>query len=268
MTKTTPLLVGLDIDGTIMTADEFISSAVREAITELRLQGHHVVLSTGRPLVAVLPVLKDLGIDSGWAVCSNGSVTAHIDPRQPGGFVLEHVMEFPAGPAVDALTRHLPDAVIGLEEVGVGYAISQDFGSARLHGDHTVRDVSQMRTMTTPRVVVARASHAPQEFRALMADMGLCDSYYSIADEHWMDLAPQGITKAYGLERLRRQLQVSPEHTVAVGDADNDIEMLQWAGRGVAMGHAEASVIAAADEVTWPIIDDGLAPVLESLLTT
>ncbi|ACV07940.1 HAD family hydrolase [Jonesia denitrificans] len=262
-----PMLIGLDIDGTIMTADEFISSAVREAITELRLRGHHVVLATGRPLVAVLPVLKDLGIDSGWAVCSNGSVTARLDASGPGAYELDDVVEFPAGPAVDALDAHLPHAVIGLENIGVGYSISADFGSPRLHGSHIITPVAALRAMRTPRVVVARAQHPPAQFRADVAAVDLADSYYSIADEHWMDLAPAGITKAYGLDRLRARLGIPTSATVAVGDADNDIDMLQWAGHGVAMGHAAADVIAAADDVTWPITDDGLAPVLQSLLS-
>lgn len=155
-----PMLIGLDIDGTIMTADEFISSAVREAITELRLRGHHVVLATGRPLVAVLPVLKDLGIDSGWAVCSNGSVTARLDASGPGAYELDDVVEFPAGPAVDALDAHLPHAVIGLENIGVGYSISADFGSPRLHGSHIITPVAALRAMRTPRVVVACTTSA------------------------------------------------------------------------------------------------------------
>ncbi len=55
-------------------------------------------------------------------------------------------------------------------------------------------------------------------------------------------------------------------HTVAVGDQRNDIEMLQWAARGVAMGNAPDEVKVAADEVTTHVDEDGLVPVLKSLL--
>ena len=82
----------------------------------------------------------------------------------------------------------------------------------------------------------------------------------------WMDLAPLGVTKASGLELVRRALHVQPHRTVAVGDGHNDVEMLQWAARGVAMGHADDAVQAAADEVTGSIADDGAVPVLRSLL--
>lgn len=260
------MLIGLDIDGTIMSPDEFISAEVRAAISELRLRGHHVVLSTGRPLVATLPVLKELGIDSGWAVCSNGSVTARLDPALPKGYEVHHAVMFDAGPAVGALRQFMPEAVIALEEIGVGYFLSTEFGSTKLHGEYKLVESGVLEQMATARVVVARATHAAREFSKHVASLGLRDTYYSIAGEYWMDLAPQGITKAYGMERLRLELGVDAERTLAVGDSENDIEMLLWAHRGVAMGHAEAAVIAAADEITFPIIDDGVAPVLEGLL--
>lgn len=264
-TAVIPKLVGLDIDGTIMTADGFISSAVREHITDLSAQGHHIVLSTGRPLVALLPVLEDLNITRGWAVGSNGSVTVRLDPELPAGHTVEHCVEFPAHKAVHALAKHMPTAVIGLENVGVGYRISEEFGNSKLSGEHTVHSVVELKKMKTTRVVVARAERAARDFSAEVTQLGLQDSYYSVADVHWMDLAPRGVTKAYALERLRKKLRVQRHCTVAVGDANNDIEMLSWAHRGVAMGGSEASVVAAANEVTYSISDDGLEPVLASL---
>ncbi len=264
-TAVPPLLIGLDIDGTIMTHDGFISEAVRGHIGDLAAMGHHVVLCTGRPVVGTLPVLADLGITEGWAVCSNGSVTVRLDPTLTEGHEVEHVVEFPAGPAVQVLREHMPGAIIGLEAIGTGYLISSEFDSAKLSGQHTVHSIEDLSTRETTRVVVAHAEPANGAFARAVKDLGLADSYYAIADVHWMDLAPSGMTKAYGMERLRVKFGVDPEHTVAVGDANNDIEMLGWAHRGVAMGHADAAVVAAANEVTFSITDDGLEPILASL---
>jgi hydroxymethylpyrimidine pyrophosphatase-like HAD family hydrolase len=75
-----------------------------------------------------------------------------------------------------------------------------------------------------------------------------------------------GVSKAAALERVRASLGVSPARTIAVGDGTNDIEMLRWAARGVAMGHAKGSVRDAADEVTGPIAEDGVLPVLQSVV--
>jgi hydroxymethylpyrimidine pyrophosphatase-like HAD family hydrolase len=80
------------------------------------------------------------------------------------------------------------------------------------------------------------------------------------------DLAPLGVTKATALEQVRRKVRVQPHRTIALGDGRNDVEMLRWAARGVAMGHADAVVKEAADEVTGSIEDDGAAQLLRSLL--
>ena len=77
---------------------------------------------------------------------------------------------------------------------------------------------------------------------------------------------PEGVSKASALEQVRRRLRVEPGDTVAVGDQRNDLEMLQWAARGVAMGNAPDEVKAVADEVTLSVTDDGLVPILRSLI--
>ena len=68
------------------------------------------------------------------------------------------------------------------------------------------------------------------------------------------------------LEQIRSRLGIPRERTVAGGDGFNDVEMLTWAGRGVAMGQAAQGVRAVADEVAPSVYEDGAAVVLESLL--
>jgi hydroxymethylpyrimidine pyrophosphatase-like HAD family hydrolase len=82
----------------------------------------------------------------------------------------------------------------------------------------------------------------------------------------WLDIAAAGVTKASALEHLRVRLEIEQHLTVAIGDGRNDIEMLGWAGRGVAMGPAPEDVIAGSNEDTASVYDDGAAHVLRSLL--
>ena len=96
--------------------------------------------------------------------------------------------------------------------------------------------------------------------------MGLTRVSYAIGWTAWLDIAPDGVNKATAMEWVREQLGVPLERTVAIGDGRNDIDMLEWAGRGVAMGQAPSDVIAVADEVARAVRDDGLADVLESLV--
>jgi hydroxymethylpyrimidine pyrophosphatase-like HAD family hydrolase len=68
-----------------------------------------------------------------------------------------------------------------------------------------------------------------------------------------------GVSKASGLEYVARELGVDASDVLAIGDGRNDVEMLRWAGRGVAMGQAVEEVREAADDVTAPVHDDGAA---------
>jgi hydroxymethylpyrimidine pyrophosphatase-like HAD family hydrolase len=116
------------------------------------------------------------------------------------------------------------------------------------------------------RVTFRSPTGTSEEFEQLAERIGLHEVNYSIGFTAWMDINPEGVSKGAALETLRRRLGVEPMFTVAVGDQRNDLEMLQWAARGVAMGNAPAEVKAVAHEVTGHVDEDGLVPVLRSLL--
>lgn len=260
------LLVALDIDGTLMTYDERISEATHASVTAVRAAGAHVVLATGRSLHAAVPVARELGITEGWIVCSNGSVTARLDPWSPEGYEITELITFDPGPALRLLHAALPDALFAVEEVGIGFRMNAPFPAGELTGDHAVVGIDELAADHVTRLVVRSPGRTSEEFSRLAHRMGLEDVTYAIGYTAWMDIAPHGVTKASALERIRRDLDVQPSRTVAVGDGRNDLEMLEWAALGVAMGHAPEPVRAAADEVTGTIDDDGVVDVLRRLL--
>ena len=115
-------------------------------------------------------------------------------------------------------------------------------------------------------MVVFSTENTPEEFNEAIEHIGLAGVTYSVGWTAWLDIAAAGVTKASALENLRSRLGVAASCTLAIGDGRNDIEMLTWAGRGVAMGQAPEEVVAAADEVTKSVYDDGAALVLRGLL--
>ncbi|MFE6967720.1 HAD family hydrolase [Isoptericola sp. NPDC057653] len=260
-----PHLVALDIDGTLLGYDGGLSPAVRDAVAAVQDAGHHVVLSSGRSLIAMTPVAELLGITSGWMVCSNGAVTVRLDPALPHGWELDRVETFDPGPALRLLRTELPDARFAVEDIGVGFRMNALFPEGELDGVHQVVAFEQLWSRDVTRVVIRSPEHTPAQFSAMAGRLGLGDVTYAVGWTAWMDVAPKGVTKASGLERLRAELGVDPAATVAVGDGHNDVDMLRWAGRGVAMGHADDVVRGAADEVTGSVEEDGVVPVLLSL---
>ena len=77
------LMVALDVDGTLVDHDGLMSVPVREAAQAVVAAGHHVIIATGRSLGAMLPIMEHIGIDNGYAVCSNGGVTLRLDQPLP-----------------------------------------------------------------------------------------------------------------------------------------------------------------------------------------
>lgn len=263
---TAPFLVALDVDGTLVTYDGVLSDETREAAAQLAAAGHHVVIATGRSVHSTVDVWQAIGLTQGWVVCSNGAVTARIDPVAERGWLAHDVVDFDPTFAVRLLVEEYPSVRFAVEVLGSGYRVNAEFPPGELSGQIDVVSLDDLCSEPVTRLVVRSPDQTDEDFDRLAGRLGLHDVTYSVGYNRWLDIAPTGISKASALESLRRELDVAPERTVAVGDGRNDLEMLGWAARGVAMGHAAAEVRAVADEVTGTIDDDGVQTVLRSLV--
>jgi hydroxymethylpyrimidine pyrophosphatase-like HAD family hydrolase len=262
----TPALVALDVDGTILDHDGELSDRVRDAVRAVVTSGRDVVLSTGRSLIATTPVLDRLGLTRGYAVTSNGAVTLRLDQALDDGYELADVVTFDPTPALTLLREHLPQAVYAVEDLGTGFRLTAPFPDGELIGSMTVVPFDELLHRPATRVVVRSPEHTPEDFLELVERLGLHGGSYTVGWTAWLDIAPEGVSKAHGLRFVAAQLGVDASAVLAVGDGRNDLEMFAWAGRSVAMGQAPPEVVAAADEVCADVYADGLADVLERLV--
>jgi len=263
---TVPHLVALDVDGTTINHAGQLSPTVHDTVRDVVAAGHHVIIATGRSIVATMTVLEELGLDTGYAVCSNGAVTLELDPLAEKGFRVLEAVTFDPAPALNMLRAEWPGAVVAVEELGVGFKLSAPFPDGELQGELRVVPWEELVAEPVTRVTFRAPDSTAEDFLALTERIGLHGVNYAVGFSAWLDLNPEGVSKGSALEILRRRLEVDPRHTLAVGDQRNDLEMLHWAARGVAMGNAPDEVKAVADEVTGVVDEDGLVPVLRSLL--
>ncbi len=261
------LLVALDIDGTLLTHDGGLSPAVREAVAGLRDVGARVVLSTGRSVQGVLPVAAELGLERGWAVCSNGAVCIRLDPELDEGHEISDVVTFDPAPTLRLLREELPDGLFAVEDLGRGFKVTAPFPMGELTGQVEVVDFEELVAAPATRVTLRAPELSSQDFHDLVQRVGLHGVSYAVGWTAWLDISPDGVTKASALEMLRGRMDIDPGATVAMGDGSNDLEMLEWAAHGVAMGGSSDPVQAAADAVTDDVFHDGAAVVLQALLT-
>jgi len=261
----TPKVVALDIDGTLLrwvtgrgSSHEEVTPAVHDAVRRVLDAGAHVVLSSGRSAANMTTVADHLDLhghgDRLWIVAANGAVVLRYPPVE-----VVHEITFDARAAVAAVLAERPNAIVAVEDRGVGYRVSRPFPDGELGGTTTVADVDEMVARPVSRVIIRDPEATAEEFVELAGRLGLHGTDYIVGWTAWMDLAPVGVSKASGLEYVAGQLGVDRGDVLAIGDGRNDIEMLQWAGRGVAMGQAVDEVKAAADAVTAGVDDDGAA---------
>ncbi|MBB3042341.1 HAD-IIB family hydrolase [Nocardioides soli] len=261
-----PELVALDIDGTIlkwvegagMTHEE-ISPAVKASVHRALDAGAHVVLASGRSPhgmtgVADMLDLYDERRDRLWIVASNGAVVLRYPPVE-----VVHEETFDARPAVEAILERQPNAIVAVEDRGVGYKVSRAFPDGELSGDMVVTGIDDLLAAEVSRVIIRDPDATADEFVKLAEELGLHGTNYVVGWTAWLDLAPVGVSKASGLDHVARELGIDPAAALAVGDGRNDLEMFEWAGRAVAMGQAIQLVLDAADAVTDSVYEDGLA---------
>ncbi len=265
-----PKLVALDIDGTLLkwvdgagSTHEEVPPAVYDAVQRVLDAGAHVVLASGRAphgMTGIADLLdlaepeRSRGGDRLWMVASNGSVLVRYPPAE-----IVHEVTFDAGPAVRAVLERHPDALVAIEERGVGYRVSAPFPPGELGGELIVTDLDDLVGEPVSRVIIRDPAATADDFVAMAAELGLHGTDYVVGWTAWLDLSPVGVSKASGLQHVADRLGIDAADVLAIGDGRNDLEMLRWAGRGVAMGQAVQEVHDAADDSTGTVDEDGAA---------
>ena len=231
--------------------------------------GAHFVLATGRPPRWIKPVVDALGF-APMSVCANGAVI--YDPEHDR-VVSALTLSVDTLAALAEITRQeLPGAGLAVERIcerahdsaTPQFVSSPGYEHAWLNPDNTEVSLEDLLSAPAIKLLIRKAGASSAEMAAAMAghvgDEG--DLTYS-TNNGLLEVVPRGISKATGLAEVAEPLGITLADAVAFGDMPNDVPMLLRAGRGVAMGNAHREALAAADEVTAPNTDDGVARVLE-----
>ena len=259
-------LIATDLDGTLLRSDHSISPRTRAAIRAAQEAGITVAFVTARPPRDIRALTREAGL-SGVAVCSNGAILYDI----AGDRVLHH--------------RRL-GADLGRRLIGELRAVSPDIAFAIEHGhklglephfpglfdqtvhDHAPRvDCALVLCEDEPTKLIAHHPAHDADALALLIQ-AVVGARGEVTHSGWpiVEIGPLGVSKASGLAWLCEDLGVGSEAVIAFGDMPNDIPMLAFAGRSVAVANAHPEVLAMAGEVTASNEDDGVARVIESVL--
>jgi 5-amino-6-(5-phospho-D-ribitylamino)uracil phosphatase len=254
-----PRLIAVDLDGTLVPQSGGVPDGVAAAIERVQAEGALVVAATGRSLSTTGYVARDAGMHK-YAVVSNGAMIVTVDPES----VVE-AMTFDAAPLVGQLAPLLPDATFAVETTEGVFLSSRHFVDRGVSLD--IREVPFDELTRTPvvRVIVRSDDHVEKGLGPIVEHLDMHSIAFGVTDVAWLDLGIKGVTKATGLETLCGRLGIDRSEVLAIGDSMNDIEMLEWAGCAVVMGHARDPIKALADYVTTPVPGEGVIAVLDQL---
>lgn len=264
-------LIATDLDGTLLRRDLSVSPRTRRALDHARAAGLHVVPVTARQPRGVRRIAEAAGFD-GWALCGNGAHGVHL---HTGEVLFEaHVQQDVQKAVAQALLTRVPGALFVSVREGGEVFVAQEGYAALAHFEDHKRHPAEMGTFSLHDVleqpslkfIVRHPALSPRELLAHVQALKLPGFAVTHSGAPFLEVLAEGVSKAWGLERLCAHLGVRRDEVLAFGDAPNDAEMLAWAGRGVAMANAEPEAAEAAGERTLSNEDDGVAVVIEALL--
>ncbi|HEX3815231.1 MAG TPA: HAD family hydrolase [Mycobacteriales bacterium] len=264
---TSPIrLVATDLDGTIVRTDGTLSERTLRALKDVEASGRLVVLVSGRPPRWMHEIADATG-HTGLALCSNGALCYDLHTERI--IWTEWLSPETMADIVRRLSAGIADLVWAVEYgdgfgMETGYRHHYDLGT-----EATIGPVEKLIEMPAAKLLARHPSIDADTLMAQAIELAgdiATFTHTTYSGGGLLEISAHGVTKATGLATLAREHGIAAAETIAFGDMPNDVPMLAWAGRSVAVANAHPAVRAAADEVTLANDEDGVAVVLERLL--
>jgi Cof subfamily protein (haloacid dehalogenase superfamily) len=260
-------LIVSDLDGTLLRRDGTVSKRTEAAVRAAVAAGFKVALASGRPPRTVLPIAEQLGL-KGLAVCSNGAILYDLDRREAFGH--RHVPQDALRNIIMKLREREPNVSFATE---YGHRVGAEPHFPRpdtwVSGlDPVIGDVDTLTADALIKLAIHHPDHAVETLAEMVRAIVGNELSVTFSGQHFIEVAAAGVSKALGLAEVCKRLEVDPKRVAAFGDMPNDLAMLSFVGRGVAVGNAHPDVMAEGYETTGTNDEDGVAQVIEALVAT
>ncbi|MFL5731899.1 MAG: Cof-type HAD-IIB family hydrolase [Chloroflexia bacterium] len=261
-------LIALDLDGTIFTDDLVISPRMRAAIREARVRGVVVTLATGRMYRSAQAIARDLDIAQP-LICYQGALVAHAE----SGEVLYHrtVPTNLAHEIIEETSRRGLHLNLYLnDKIYVSRITPEARFYSQINMDMPINEVgplgpwldTQRGAEPTKLVIITDPAETD---RTLAIFTELFGDRLQVTKSHarFTEFTNAECSKGRALAFLAQHLGVAREEVMAIGDGHNDLDMIAWAGHGVAMPTSPQAVLDAARTVARTLAEDGAAIIIE-----
>lgn len=261
-------LLVLDVDGTLLNSQRELSKRTIQTLRKVQSIGIKVALASGRPTYGILPIAKaiDLDVHGGYIISYNG---AQVISATDGQIIFERNID-------PQMVPYLEKKVLKLG-MDMAYYDGDEVVSTNTGNLHVV-DEAKMNNMKLRQVEQLSMSiedwpnemmifcDKEEELTALDEHMqrhlnGVMDTIHS--NPYMLEIVGYQVGKSYAMSALVQKLGIDLSEVIAIGDGAADINMIQMAGVGIAMGNATEGVRRCADFTTLPNDQDGAAVAIE-----
>ncbi|SDL98683.1 Cof-type HAD-IIB family hydrolase [Sediminibacillus halophilus] len=263
-------LIALDLDGTLLTDNKVISEKTKKVVMQAKQAGHIVVIATGRPHRASIDYYKELELDTPM-VNFNGALIHHP---------LDKKWDAVHSPLPNRTAKAIVQSCYDLEVNNIMAEVGDDVYLDRY--DEELMKIFHT-DQANPVTVGSLKNHLqddptsllihPQEEHIQELRSHLDDKHASVIEHrkwgapwHVIEIVRKGLNKAVGLEKIARYFDIPQSRVIAFGDEDNDLEMIEYAGVGVAMGNGIEELKNLANHVAETNESDGIGGFLEEYL--
>ena len=265
-------LIAIDMDGTLLNSKKELLDETKQYFKNFHNKNTEtlLVLCTGRPETGIRPYIKDLGYleENHYIISQNG---ANIYESRTGKRVMDAFLDSAAIQKWIELGKKHGISVMG---AGVDYYYCFDqeptewmeFDVKLVSGK--LKRIPTKESLNTDfyKILLMGDEEQLNEFETFIPQEWRDEFYVVRSQKYLVEVLTKGVNKAFGLEKLAQKLNIQPSEIVAIGDAANDIEMLEYAGLAIAMGNASEEVKAIADSVTDTNENNGVIKAIDKLI--
>ncbi|ALC86298.1 phosphatase [Bacillus sp. FJAT-22090] len=262
-------LIVLDLDGTLLTDEKIISDKTKKTILQAKNEGHEVMIATGRPYRSSEMYYKELGLNTP-IVNFNGAFVHH--PMDTSWNTVHKPIDLNVvKEVVEAVQNYSIKNMLAevLDDVYLHHHDEKMISAFALGNPHITTGDLRTFLKTDPTSLLIHAEDDSVD----LVRKHLQDVHAEVIDQRrwgapWdvIEIIRNGLNKAVGLKHVSEYLNISKENIIAFGDEDNDLEMIEYAGVGVAMGNAISPLQNIANEITLTNNEDGIAEFLKDRL--
>ena len=260
-------LIAADLDGTLIGQDAIILPKVKDAVRQAIEKGVRFTIATGRAFGSVLPFAEELGVNAPLICYQGGLIKDHLS----GQMIYEQSVPLPLARELIRFIRqrelHLNVYLDSRAYVERMTPEARYYTRIARAAVYPVGDMLAFLNRAPLKFIIVLSDDEATE--PLIAELGVLFAgrmRFVRSYPRFVEGIPLDVSKGHALALLADHLGLPLEETIGIGDNDNDLELVEWAGLGVAMGNASPALKAAADYIAPPVDKEGVVEIIERFI--